>query len=103
MTEPTPDIRERKYIESVPDRCGGEPCIVGSRIRVQDIVLWTEAGKSADDIVEEFPQLSLAAVHAALAYYFDHQAEIDAQIAGDEQFVEKMKLAYGSGPLSRIE
>jgi uncharacterized protein (DUF433 family) len=37
-------------------------------------------GWSAEQIVAQYPDLSLAQVHAALAYYFDHQEEIDGQI-----------------------
>jgi uncharacterized protein (DUF433 family) len=37
---------EKKHIESVSGRCGGRPCIVGHRIRVQDIVLWTGLGRA---------------------------------------------------------
>jgi uncharacterized protein (DUF433 family) len=54
------------HIEITPGTCGGKPRIAGHRIRVQDIVLWTEEGRSADEIVAEFPQLSLADVYAAL-------------------------------------
>ena len=44
---------------------------------MQDIAIWHERmGKSADEIATEY-DLSLAEVHAALAYYFDHREEID--------------------------
>jgi hypothetical protein len=65
----------------------------------KDIVLWSERGQTPDDIVTEFPQLTLADVHAALAYYYDHQAEIDAQIAVDEEFVAAMKAHLGKRSL----
>jgi uncharacterized protein (DUF433 family) len=99
MSSTLPTSSEKQHIECSPDRCGGKPCIVGHRIRVQDIVLWTELGKTPDDIVVEYPQLSLADVHAALAFYFDHQREIDREIAEDTEFVEKMKATFGSGQL----
>ncbi len=44
-------------------------------------------GKSVDEIAVEY-DLSLASIHSALAYYYDHQAEIDQPIADDEAFVE---------------
>jgi uncharacterized protein (DUF433 family) len=93
---------ERQHIEAVADRCGGKPCIVGHRIRVQDIVLWTELGKTPDEIVDDFPQITLADVHAALAYYFDHKDEIDRQIAEGKEYVDQMKAAFGPGPLGQI-
>ena len=103
MTQIAQSNTEKRHIESVPGRCGGRPCIVGHRIRVQDIVLWTELGKSPDDIVSEYPQLTLGDVHTALAYYFDHKTEMDLQIAEGTEFVEKMKAALGPGPISHME
>ena len=66
-----------EHIVSTPGVCGGKPRIADSRIRVQDIVVWHEAwGLSPEEIVTDFPQLTLAQVHAALAYYHDHRDEI---------------------------
>jgi uncharacterized protein (DUF433 family) len=79
------------HIEVTPGTCGGKPRIAGHRIRVQDIVLWTEEGRSADEIVAEFSQLSLADVYAALAYYHDHREQIDQDIREDAEFFERMK------------
>jgi uncharacterized protein (DUF433 family) len=74
---------EKQHIVKTPESCGGKARIAGHRIRVQDVVRWHEEGRSADEIVGEFPQISLADVHAALAYYFDHRAEIDADIEAE--------------------
>jgi uncharacterized protein (DUF433 family) len=94
---------ERKHIESTPGICGGQPRIAGHRIRVQDIVLWTEQGQFPDEIVSSFPQLSLADVHAALTYYYDHRDEIDRQIRDDDAFIAKTKAELGPGPLSKFK
>lgn len=93
---------ERTHVEMTPGVCGGKPRIAGHRIRVQDIVLWTEAGQSPDEIVARFPQLSLADVHAALAYYHDHRVGIDQQIRDDDEFVARMKAEGGPGLLDRV-
>ena len=93
---------EKTHIEITPGVCGGRPRIVGHRIRVQDIVLWTEAGLSPDEIVARFPQISLADVHAALTYYHDHRAVIDQQIRDDDEFVARMKAEGGPGLLDRL-
>jgi hypothetical protein len=50
---------------------------------------------SPADIVATYPTLSLAAVHAALAYYYDHREEIQAAIAAEDQFVEELKATAG--------
>jgi uncharacterized protein (DUF433 family) len=85
------------HIESVPEVCGGKPCISGTRIRVQDIYVWHELqGKSPDEITSDFPQLTLADVHAALAYYWDNRQEIDQQMKEAESLVATMKQKYPS-------
>ena len=70
---------------------------------VDPTVLWTEQGQSADEIVSSFPQLSLADVHAALAFYFDHQAQIDADIRREEEIIAQLKDRQGSGPIQDTE
>ena len=94
---------ERKHIEAAPGICGGRPCIAGHRIRVQDVVLWTEQGQSPDEIVSSFPQLSLADVHAALTFYYDHREEIDGQIREDEALVDETRLDVGRWPVAEIQ
>ena len=85
------NIATDSHIEITPGTCSGKPRIAGHRIRVQDIVLWTEEGRSADEIVADFPQLSLADVYAALAYYHDHREQIDKDIREDEEFFQRVK------------
>jgi uncharacterized protein (DUF433 family) len=57
----------REHIEVTPGRCGGKPRIAGTRIHVQDIYVWHQLqGQSADEIVANFPHLTLADVYGAL-------------------------------------
>ena len=95
-------IIEKRHIEVTPVVCGGRARIAGHRIRVQDIVLWTEQGQSPDQIVADFPQLSLADVYAALAYYHDHREQIDRQIREDDEFVAQLKAQNAPGLLDRL-
>lgn len=84
------------YIEITPGVAGGKPHIAGHRITVQNIVIWHEQmGKIADEISAEY-DLPLAAIYAALAYYFDHQEQIDQSIAGDEAFVQALRKQTSS-------
>lgn len=79
------------HIEITPGICGGKPRIAGHRITVQNIVIWHERmGKSTDEISSEY-DLSLAEVHSALAYYFDHREEIDRSIEESEAFVAALR------------
>lgn len=63
---------------------GGLPCIEGHRIAVHDIAEYIHQGYTAERIVSEvYPHLSLAQVSAAIHYYYEHQEEIDREIAED--------------------
>jgi len=90
-----------EHIEITPGTCGGKPRIAGTRIRVQDVVVWHEQmGMSPDEIVATWTHLSLADVYAALAYYHDHQEEILARMRADEEFVEELRAKT---PPSRLQ
>lgn len=78
-------------IECTPGIAGSKPRIAGHRITVQNIAVWhVRLGRSIDEIAQEY-DLSLADIHAALAYYFDHRAEIDRDIAEQQAFVDSLK------------
>lgn len=80
-----------EHIEITPGIAGGKPRIAGRRITVQNVVIWHERmGKSADEIATEY-DLTLADVYEALAYYFDHRAEIDESIREGEALVEALR------------
>ncbi|MHB8975010.1 MAG: DUF433 domain-containing protein [Pirellulaceae bacterium] len=64
--------------------CGGRPRIAGTGVSVRGIVGWYKMGETAEEIVIQIPHLTLAHVHAALAYYHANQDEMDASIAAEE-------------------
>jgi uncharacterized protein (DUF433 family) len=70
---------------------GGEPRIDGHRIRVRDVVAARDlGGLTPEEIVASvYPELTLAQVYAALAYYEDHRDEIDQAMQNEAQFVEQ--------------
>jgi uncharacterized protein (DUF433 family) len=85
-----------QHIEIHPGTCGGKPCISGTRIRVWDVHVWHNLrGQTPEQIVADFPQLTLGDVHAALSYYFDHREEIQRQAKEDDEFVAEMKRKQG--------
>lgn len=51
-----------------PEQCGGRPCIRGMRIRVIDVLDLFSAGLTAEQILEEMPDLEMEDIKAALAY-----------------------------------
>ncbi|MFW6161213.1 MAG: DUF433 domain-containing protein [Planctomycetota bacterium] len=80
-----------RHIEVTLGVAGGRPRIAGHRITVQDIVIWHERlGRSADEIAAEY-DLTLADVYAALAYYYDHRAELDEAIRADEDYAADLR------------
>ena len=83
------------YIVKTPGTCGGKPRIDGTRIRVQDVAIEHDSqGLSPEEICREHPGLTLAQVHAALAYFYDHLDEIHAEIAADRQFAEEFRRQH---------
>lgn len=84
-------------IVSDPKIRNGRPIIAGTTMRVQDIAIgYVHKGYSVDDLLTHYPHLNRAQVHAALAYYYAHKDEIDAQIEDDDQFYQQAK-AQGLG------
>ena len=82
----------REHIEIVEGAGGPKPRIAGHRIRVQDVAVWHEKlGMSPDEIVHQYPTITLADVHAALAYYWDHRDEIETAIAREHALVEELR------------
>ncbi|MEI3651914.1 MAG: DUF433 domain-containing protein [Dolichospermum lemmermannii FEM_B0920] len=51
-----------------PKQCGGRPCIRGMRIRVSDVLDLFASGLSAEEILEEMPDLEADDLKAALLY-----------------------------------
>lgn len=84
-------------IGRTPGVCGGKACIVCHRVRVLDIVVWHEhMGMKPDEIVSHIPTITLADVHAALAYYFDHLEEIRQEMKEEREFVAEFRRDYPS-------
>lgn len=84
-------------IVCTPGTCAGKPRIAGTRIKVQHVATWYERmGLSPDEIVSNWPHLTLADVHAALAYYYAHRAQIDADIEAGWEFAEKLRAGQPS-------
>jgi uncharacterized protein (DUF433 family) len=85
------ELTNIQHITITPGLRGGKPHIIGRRITVSDVAFFHLTwGWSAAEIATEY-NLSLAEVHAALTYYFDHREEIDKRTAEDEAFAEELE------------
>lgn len=102
LTKELAASQPREHIELTPTAAGRRPRITGRRISVADVVIWHERlGRSPDEIAAEH-DLTLADVHAALAYYFDHRDDIDRNIAEDRAFAEMLRQRMPSKLTDRL-
>jgi uncharacterized protein (DUF433 family) len=73
-----------------------------TNVKVIEVVLDKVAdGLSPEEIHFQHPDLSLAQIHAALSYYYDHQAEIDAEIERQVREVEALAAQASDSPFRR--
>ncbi|MBU6343634.1 MAG: DUF433 domain-containing protein [Bacteroidetes bacterium] len=57
-----------EFIALDPEIRFGKPCVIGTRISVQDILGWLAAGMSFQEIIEDYPELNMEKIRAALAF-----------------------------------
>jgi uncharacterized protein (DUF433 family) len=85
-----------RNIEKDAARCGGQPVVAGTRIRVATILGCYRQGMSIEEIVQQYSPLKPADVHDALAYAYDHLDEIEADLAEDDEATVKARHASGA-------
>lgn len=85
------------HISTQPRVMSGRPCIAGTRVRVMDIIAARQAGVPDDALLEYFSSRTLtrSELHAALAYYYDHQDDIDAALAEDAEIGRQAERNQG--------
>ena len=59
-----------------PGKRSGKPCIRGLRITVQDVLEYLAGGMTSDEIVRDFPELTLSDIRACLAYAADRERKL---------------------------
>jgi uncharacterized protein (DUF433 family) len=80
----------------------GVAWITGANTKVKEVVLDKLAhGSSAEEMALQYPHLSLAQIHAALAYYYEHQMELDAEILRDWNEVKELAANQPESPLRK--
>lgn len=86
----------------VEQDAAGIPIIAGTTMKVVELVMAQHAhGWSPEELSFQFPHLSMAQVHAALAYYWDNQHALDADIAHRSQVAGGLGKAARQSPLAR--
>ena len=72
-------------IDSDPAVCGGEPCIVRTRIPVWLLVRARQLGSTEADLLQAYPQLRAEDLANAWTYFRAHRGEIEGQIVANEE------------------
>jgi uncharacterized protein (DUF433 family) len=86
-------IQAINYVVKTADFRNGEPYIAGRHVSVEFIAsLYVNHGATAEEIAQA-QELTPAQVHAALAYYYDHTAEIQAIWAAHESAADQHALS----------
>ena len=90
VTRIRPTIQtEHPHIVRVEGIRGGEPIIKGTGISVRTIVERTRLDDKPEQIVDDYPYLTLAQVYDALSYYHEHPQEIEQYIAENAEFAKR--------------
>lgn len=90
-------------IVKIPGVCGGKACIAGHRICVLDIVeSYEHRGMSPEEIVLQFPTITLSDVHAAIAYYQDNLDEIRHDARSEEAALDEAMRTNPSRVLAKL-
>jgi uncharacterized protein (DUF433 family) len=84
------------HIVKTPGVRGGKARIDGTRISVRDIVLLQKWDMKPEEMREYYSDrpLTLAEVHAALAYYYDHRDEIEAEFEAEDRFYDEAERKW---------
>jgi uncharacterized protein (DUF433 family) len=83
-----------RNIEKDPTRCGGQPVVAGTRLRVATILACYRQGMSVEEIVQQYPHIKPADVHDSLAYAYDHLEEVEAALAADDEAAVRNERAH---------
>ena len=74
----------------------GVPRVGDTRMKVIDLVVAHQSHSyTAEDLHFHFPDISMSQAHAALAYYWDNKAELDAAIDAQRRYVDMMRESFG--------
>ncbi len=79
------------HSEYIEQRNGGY-YVVGTRISLDSVVYTFNEGQSPEAIQEDFPSLKRGQIYGAIAFYLDHQADIDKYLEDTKQQFEGQSI-----------
>ncbi len=104
-------VLANEHIVKTPGVVGGKPRINGTRLAVHHVIVaYVHQGATIEELVDTWETISPAQIYAALAYYYDHQEEIEQLIEAEkqitqaefgnkkEQILDRWQLKHGYSP-----
>ncbi len=74
--------------------------VADTKVKVIEIAVDKLAhGSSPEELHFQYPHLSMAQIHAALAFYYDHQEELESEILNRLREVNKFAARQANSPL----
>ena len=80
---------EHPHVECRADVMNGSPCVRGTRVPVRRLWSWHKRGTTIETLLKRYPQLGPAKVLDALAFAYDNQALIEADLAEEAAALDK--------------
>ncbi|MEH1805811.1 DUF433 domain-containing protein [Nostoc sp.] len=78
------------------------PFIKGTSMKVVELITSIHAyGWSPEELHFQYPHLSMSQIYSALAYYWEHKEEIDADMQRRFEYAERLRLETGESPLAK--
>jgi uncharacterized protein (DUF433 family) len=84
--------------EFLTEQPSGSVRLTGHRIALEHFVYFYNQGYAPEMILGQFPSLPLAVIHKVIAYYLEHQPEVDSYVAGRESEISKQRTVAGASP-----
>lgn len=82
----------------IAEDASGVMLVENSRVTLDSIVHGFREGASPEDIADRFPAITLSAVYAAITFYLQNQAEVDAYLTRRETEAELVRSQIESRP-----
>lgn len=100
---PLPRIRvPHPHVRVDPAVLAGSPHVVGSRVPVRRLWAWHCGGALVETLVKRYPTLGPAKILDALAFAYDNQELIEADIAREQAMLDKENAAAGAASLAQL-
>jgi len=93
------------HIEQKQTRFGPQAYLRGTRVAVRHVAAFLKEGHPVEEIINtDLPHLSPAAIYEAIAYYYDHQAEIEAELEANvpEAVTAQLKTLLSPADYARV-